>query len=102
MRRRHFIHLVGGAVAWPMAVHVQLSTRRPLVAVLSGVTREGYARVSAFERGMRELGYVDGRNIDIEYRFADGWLERLPDLQRNWSDFRQRDHGRVVNPPLSR
>jgi putative tryptophan/tyrosine transport system substrate-binding protein len=80
MRRRHFIHLLGGAAAWPMAVHAQQSTRRPLVAVLSGVTREGYARVSAFERGMRELGYVDGRNIDIEYRFADGRLELFPRL----------------------
>jgi len=78
MRRRHFIHFLGGAVAWPMAVHAQVSTRRPLLAVLSGVTREGYARVSAFERGMRELGYVDGQNIDIEYRFADGPVSAIP------------------------
>jgi hypothetical protein len=80
MRRRHFIQLLGGAAVWPTAAHAQISAKRPLVAVLSGVTREGYARVSAFERGMLELGYVEGRNIDIEYRFADGWLERLPGL----------------------
>jgi putative ABC transport system substrate-binding protein len=102
MRRRHFIHLLGGAVAWPMAVHAQLSARRPLVAVLSGVTREGYARVSAFERGMRELGYVDGQNIDIEYRFADGRLEYSPDLPRNWSDFRQMPSWPPLLRPLSR
>lgn len=80
MRRRHFICLLGGAAVWPTAAHAQIPAKRPLVAVLSGVTREGYARVSAFERGMRELGYVDGQNVDIEYRFADGWLERLPGL----------------------
>jgi len=80
MRRRHFIYLLGGAAVWPTVAHAQIPAKRPLVAVLSGVTREGYARVSAFERGMRELGYVDGQNVDIEYRFADGWLERLPGL----------------------
>src|SRR6202163_2880554 len=80
MRRRHFIYLLGGAAVWPTAAHAQIPAKRPLVAVLSGVTREGYARVSAFERGMRELGYLDGQNIDIEYRFADGRLELFPRL----------------------
>src|SRR5450432_839421 len=93
MRRRHFICLLGGAAVWPTAAHAQIPAKRPLVAVLSGVTREGYARVSAFERGMRELGYVDGQNVDIEYRFADGWLERLPGLAEQLVRLSPNDHG---------
>lgn len=80
MRRRHFMYLLGGAAAWPIAARAQVSTKRPLLALLSGVAREGNAPVSAFERGMRELGYVDGQNIDIEYRFANGRLEQFPGL----------------------
>jgi putative ABC transport system substrate-binding protein len=80
MRRRHFIYLLGGAAALPIAAHGQVTTKRPLVAVLSAAARAGNSPLSAFERGMRELGYVDGQNVDIEYRFADGRLEQLPRL----------------------
>ena len=81
MNRRAFIAGVGGAaVAWPMVAHAQGSTKRPLITVLSAVTREDNAPLRAFVRGMRELGYVDGQNIDIEYRFAEGRLDRFPVL----------------------
>ena len=76
MRRRQFITLLGGAAAaWPLAARAQqVSTRRPLVAVLSAVTRERNLPLNAFLQGMREFGYVEGQNIDIEYRFAEGRL----------------------------
>ena len=82
MRRRQFLGMLGGAaVAWPLAVRAQqVSTRRPLVAVLSAVTRERNLPLNAFVQGMREFGYVEGQNIDIEYRFAEGRLERFPAL----------------------
>ena len=81
MRRRDFIALLGGAASLPFAARAQVSTKRPLVAFLSvGMGREGNAPLIAFERGMRELGYADGQNIDIEYGFAGGKLERFPAL----------------------
>ena len=81
MRRREFITLLGGAAAtWPPVARAQVSTKRPLIAVLSAITKEGNSPLGAFEQGMRELGYVDGQNIDIEYWFAEGHLERFPVL----------------------
>src|SRR5882724_3654125 len=81
MRRREFISLLGGAASLPLAARAQrVSTRRPLVAVLSAVTRERNLPLNAFVQGMREFGYVEGQNIDIEYRFAEGRLERFPAL----------------------
>src|SRR6516225_11415075 len=82
MNRRAFISLLGGTAApWPLAARAQqVSTRRPLVAVLSAVTRERNLPLNAFLQGMREFGYVEGQNIDIEYRFAEGRLERFPAL----------------------
>jgi putative tryptophan/tyrosine transport system substrate-binding protein len=81
LKRREFITLVGGAAAWPLAAHAQqVSTRRPLVAVLSAVTRERNLPLNAFVQGMREFGYIEGENIDIEYRFAEGRLDRFPAL----------------------
>jgi len=66
MKRRAFITLLGGTViAWPLAARAQqVSTRRPLVAVLSAVTRERNLPLNAFVQGMREFDYVEGENID--------------------------------------
>jgi putative ABC transport system substrate-binding protein len=80
MRRRDFIALLGGAASLPLAGRAQVSAKRQLVAVLSGVARKVNSPLIAFERGLRELGYVDGQNIDIEYRYADGQLDRFPML----------------------
>src|SRR5262245_30455750 len=80
MKRREFISLAGGAAfAWPSAVVAQISPRRALVTVLSSVSSTAAARnVSSFSQGLQELGYVEGRNIDIVWRYADGGLARLP------------------------
>ena len=80
MKRREFISLLGGAAfAWPRAVNAQVSPRRPLVTVLSSVTSEAAARyMSGFSQSLQELGYVEDRNIDIVWRYADGDQERMP------------------------
>jgi putative ABC transport system substrate-binding protein len=82
IERRKFLATLGGAAAaWPLVVRAQqVSTRRPLVAVLSAITRERNSPLNAFLQGMREFGYFEGQNIDIEYRFAEGRLERFPAL----------------------
>jgi len=64
MQRRNFITLLGGVAFWPLTARAQGSTKRPLIAVLSAIKRERNAPLSAFVFGMRELGYVDGQNID--------------------------------------
>src|SRR5215470_10570398 len=81
MRRREFIWLLGGAVAArPRAVIAQVSPRRMLVAVLSTISSTTAAHWSGFSQGLQELGYVEGRDIDIVYRYADGDQEPLPML----------------------
>ena len=75
MRRREFIALVGGAVAWPLAARAQQSNRVRLVGVLLAMAPsdpEAQLRVKAFEAGLRELGWTEGRNLRLEYRWAPG------------------------------
>src|SRR5215469_3459157 len=82
MRRREFISLLSGAViTWPRAATPKGAAEHPLVAVLLAVSSTSAARyVSAFPQGLRELGYVEGENIEILYRYAEGDLTRLPAL----------------------
>ena len=79
MKRRDFIVLVGGATAaWPVTVCAQQSTM-PVVGFLNAASPQGYPRpLSAFLKGLGEAGYVDGRNVVIQYRWAEGHNERLP------------------------
>ena len=72
MRRREFITLLGGAaVAWPVAASAQQPTM-PLVGVMSPLSIAAASRnIAALRNRLRELGYTEGRNIDIEYRFGD-------------------------------
>src|SRR5437870_2454442 len=81
MRRREFIALVAGAAAaWPIAPRAQQSTM-PVVGLLSSVPFDSYAdRIVAFKAGLKETGYVEGGNVTLEYRSADGRMERLPEL----------------------
>jgi putative tryptophan/tyrosine transport system substrate-binding protein len=81
MKRREFITLLSGAAAtWPLGARAQVSTKRPLIGVLVAVTREGNPVLSAFVQGLRELGYVEGQNVDIAWRFAEGRMDRFPKL----------------------
>ena len=84
MRRREFIKLVGGAAAaWPLSVNAQPSAKIPRIGLMvTGSLQSPEARVQldAFRQGLRQLGYTEGRNIAIEYRGADGRIERFPNL----------------------
>src|SRR5437867_2421667 len=80
IKRRDVIALLGGAAAWPLAVRAQ-QPAMPVVGFV-GSTSPGSLRdaVAAFHRGLTETGYVEGQNVAIEYRWAEGQYDRLPGL----------------------
>ena len=86
--RRKFLAVLGGASAWPLAARGQAVGKVPRIGYLSpGSASPGpLAYHDEFQRGLRELGYVEGRNIVIEYRFADGKFDRLGALAAEWSN----------------
>jgi putative tryptophan/tyrosine transport system substrate-binding protein len=82
MRRREFIALLGGAAAaWPLAARAQQPAGQPLVGLLSPLSATAAGRnIAAFRQGMRDLGYLEGRNVAFALRFAEGDVTRLPAL----------------------
>jgi putative tryptophan/tyrosine transport system substrate-binding protein len=80
VKRRQFILLLGSAAAaWPLAARAQQRERMRRIGVLMGVAddREGQARVTALKQGLQELGWTDGRNIQIETRFGGADAARI-------------------------
>ncbi|MGC2160242.1 MAG: ABC transporter substrate-binding protein, partial [Pseudolabrys sp.] len=80
LKRRDFVTLLGGTVALPIAAQAQ-QPALPLIGYLHvGASSESRDRVAAFHRGLKELDFVEGRNVAIEYRWADNQFDRLPEL----------------------
>jgi putative tryptophan/tyrosine transport system substrate-binding protein len=79
MRRRAFITLIGGAAAaWPLAARARQPAKLPTIGYLGATAPSAESqRVAAFVRGLRELGWIDGRNVAVEYRYAEGRNERF-------------------------
>jgi putative ABC transport system substrate-binding protein len=80
MTRRDFITLLGGAAAWPLAAHAQQADRVRRIGLLQGLAEsdpEAQARTVAFRQALNVLGWIEGRNIRIDYRFAGGDSSRV-------------------------
>jgi putative ABC transport system substrate-binding protein len=82
MRRREFLGVLSGAAAtWPVVARGQQADRMPVIGFLGGTAAGPYAPfVAALRQGLQDVGYVEGRNITIEYRWADGQYDQLPAL----------------------
>ena len=79
IQRRDFITLLGGAAAWPLAARAQPAL--PVIGFLGSESLDLYAgRLRVFHQGLREAGFVEGRNVAFEYRWAEGEYGRFPTL----------------------
>jgi putative ABC transport system substrate-binding protein len=93
IRRRAFVTLLGRAAVWPLAARAQ-QRAMPVIGYLSGRTADSDASpLVSFRRGLADVGYAEGRNVAIEYRFADARYGRLPG---QLTDLMQRNVGVIV------
>ena len=87
MKRRTFITLLGGATAWPLTARAQ-QPALPAIGYLNFGSPESDApRLTGVRRGLNQTGYVEGRNLVIEYRWAGNQADRLPAWGLIWSNF---------------
>src|SRR6516162_4442047 len=80
IRRREFLStLCGVAVAWPLAAHAEKAM--PVIGFLSAASSGPFAHLAAaFRQGLQETGYIEGQNVAVDYRWAEGQYDRLPEL----------------------
>ena len=95
MRRRDFITLLGGAAAWPLAARAQQAVMPVVGFVYPGVTELSTGIVAAFRKGLNEAGFIEGRNVTVEFRFAYNDNARLPELA---ADLAQRRVAVIATP----
>jgi putative ABC transport system substrate-binding protein len=104
MRRREFITLLGGtALTWPLAARAQQPAKLPSIGYLGPNTRAFEVhRLGALVQRLRELGWIEGRTILIDYRWADGRNERLPEIMAEFVKLKVDVIVTAATPPLSR
>jgi putative tryptophan/tyrosine transport system substrate-binding protein len=89
MKRREFISLLGSAAMWPLAARAQQAVKRPIVGFLGDSTPLAEnERAAAFARRLHDLGWIEGRTIAIEYRWADGRSERLVEIAAEFAQLK--------------
>jgi putative ABC transport system substrate-binding protein len=89
MRRRDFLTLLASATVWPVVAHAQQVAKMPRIGFLGAATAAGYAnQLAGFRQGLGELGYVEGKTITVEFRWAEGKYERLPTLAAELVDLK--------------
>jgi hypothetical protein len=103
MRRREVITLLGGAAAaWPIALQAQQPERMRRVGVLMNLSEndpEAQGLVAAFREGLAQLGWIDGRNVRIDYRWSGGDLDRIRRYAADWSRSRRRSSWPMAGRP---
>jgi putative ABC transport system substrate-binding protein len=81
LKRREFITLLGGATAWSFTTRAQQAGNLPTIGFLGGATPSAWSQwTAAFARRLRELGWIEGRTVAIEYRWAEGHRERFAEI----------------------
>jgi putative tryptophan/tyrosine transport system substrate-binding protein len=84
MKRREFIGMVGGAAAWPLTARAQRAGGK--IATIGILAIEPWPPIDTFRQALADLGYIEGKNVRFEYRYAKGHNERLPELANNLVD----------------